>query len=60
MTIEMFEDLILYLKGRTDSAAVECLSKIYALADRCQSEGLMDIGIPEVLIIDYLNFKDGL
>jgi len=40
MIIEMFEDLILYLKDRTDFAAVEWLLKIYVLADRCQSENL--------------------
>ncbi|KYH07147.1 hypothetical protein A1704_00255 [Chryseobacterium cucumeris] len=61
--MEMLEDFILYLKGRTDSPAVECLSKIYELANGFHSKELsylVDIRIPRELIIDYVNFKDGL
>ncbi|WFB68214.1 hypothetical protein [Chryseobacterium sp. WX] len=63
MKIEMLEDFILYLKMRTDSLAVECLSKMHELADGFHSKEFsysVDIRIPRELIIDYLNFKDGL
>lgn len=62
MKIKMFEDLISYLHSRTDSTAIECLTKIYELAKMCQRDNinsLVDVCIPKVLIIDYLNFKDG-